>query len=353
MIFRWGKKSRNLLLTLILGLAGGACSSSSESQQETIEADQSQEATNEATDNESAAADQGADQAAGENGALANAQVNEAPAGEQGLASLIDDVSNANATGDASAQAEQPVADAGSAEQAPEQIAEAPVQNAEVSAPVATENAVSQVAAPEQAQAPLENSETSSAASQVSSMPGLPEMGTKLSYIVEKGDTLAKISEKVYGNAKMWKDLASLAGLSDPNKIYPGEVIYYQLSAETAAFASSYEALGRSSVQVAKGDTLAKISMKVYGTSSKWRAIWRENEQVQDPEVLTEGGVIYYVNYPKMSATNKTAPRAIKQNKVAIDNDNLELDSIFNKTVHVSKSTVSYVTSNPAANDKV
>ncbi|MEI8024827.1 MAG: LysM peptidoglycan-binding domain-containing protein [Pseudomonadota bacterium] len=346
MIFRWGKKSRSLLLTFILGLAGGACSSSSDSQQETIEADQSQEATNGASDNESAAADQGANQASGENGALANAQVNEAPAGEQGLASLIDDVSSANAAGDASAQAEQPVADAGAA-------AEAPAQSAEVSAPVATENAVSQVAAPEQAQAPVENAVAPSAAPQVSSMPGLPEMGTKLSYIVEKGDTLAKISEKVYGNAKMWKDLASLAGLSDPNKIYPGEVIYYQLSPETSAFASSYEALGRSSVQVVKGDTLAKISMKVYGTSSKWRAIWRENEQVQDPEALTEGGVIYYVNYPKMSATNKTIPSIIKQNKVASDNHDLELDSHHSNTVHASKSNVSYVTSHHAANDKV
>lgn len=337
MIFRWGKKSRSLLLTFILGLAGGACSSSSDTQQETIEADQSQEATNGAADNESAAADQGANQASGENGALANAQVNEAPAGDQGLASLIDDVGSANAAGDASAQAQQPVADAG----------------AEVSAPVATENAVSQVAAPEQAQAPVENAEASSAAPQVSSMPGLPEMGTKLSYIVEKGDTLAKISEKVYGNAKMWKDLASLAGLSDPNKIYPGEVIYYQLSPETSAFASSYEALGRSSIQVAKGDTLAKISMKVYGTSAKWRAIWRENEQVQDPEALTEGGVIYYVNYPKMSATNKTIPSIIKQNKVVSDNQDLELDSIDSNKVHASKSTVSFVTSNYEANDKV
>ncbi len=337
MIFKWGKKSRSLLLTFILGLAGGACSSSSETQQETIGADQSQEATNGAADN-SAAADQGANQASGEDGAKAKA--NEAPASDQGLASLIDDVSNANAAGNAGAQAEQPVAEA-------EAAAEAPAQSAEASAPVATENAVSQV------QAPVENAEASSAAPQAASMPGLPEMGAKLSYIVEKGDTLAKISEKVYGNAKMWKNLASLAGLSDPNKIYPGEVIYYQLSPETSAFASSYEALSRSSIQVAKGDTLAKISVKVYGTASKWRAIWRENEQVQDPEALTEGGVIYYVNYPKMSATNKMIPSTIKHQKVASSNDDLELDSFQSNTVHANKSTVSSVTSHHVANDKV
>ena len=268
MIFRWGKKSRSLLLTLILGLAGGACQSSSESQQETIEADQSQDG---ASENQDSATDEALNQAAGDDVAVYNVQVNEAS--DQGLASLIDDVSNANAypEEEASTQAEQPaLAEEPAVEEIP--LAETPVQNAEMAMPLTNETALAEVAAPQQTEATATGGE---AAPEFMSMPGLPEMGAKLAYIVEKGDTLAKISEKVYGNASKWKELASLAGISNPNKIYPGEVIYYQLSAETSAFASSYESLGRSAITVVKGDTLAKISAKVYGTSSKWRAIWR------------------------------------------------------------------------------
>jgi hypothetical protein len=352
MIFRWGKKSRSLLLTLILGLAGGACSSSSESQQETIEADESQQG---ASENQDSASEEALNQAAGDNVAVANAQVNEAS--EQGLASLIDDVSNANANAnaeqEASTQAEQPALAEEPAAEAP--VAEAPVQNAEMATPLTNETALSEVAAPQQTEAVAPSGE---AAPQVSSMPGLPELGAKLAYIVEKGDTLAKISEKVYGNASKWKELASLAGISNPNKIYPGEVIYYQLSAETSAFASSYESLGRSAITVVKGDTLAKISAKVYGTSSQWRAIWRENEQVQDPESLTEGGVIYYVNYPSLSATSSSNEESkgltnVSTQSEELDNEVFELDSIENHSVKVNKSSVSMKTGKVLANDEV
>jgi nucleoid-associated protein YgaU len=353
MIFRWGKKSRSLLLTLILGLAGGACSSSSESQQETIEADESQQG---ASENQDSASEEASNQAAGDNVAVANAQVNEAS--EQGLASLIDDVSNANAEQKASTQAEQPALAEEPAAEAPvaeAPVAEAPVQNAEMATPLTNETALSEVAAPQQTEAVAPSGE---AAPQVTSMPGLPELGAKLAYIVEKGDTLAKISEKVYGNASKWKELASLAGISNPNKIYPGEVIYYQLSAETSAFASSYESLGRSAITVVKGDTLAKISAKVYGTSSKWRAIWRENEQVQDPESLTEGGVIYYVNYPSLSATSSSKEESkgltnVSTQSEELDNEVFELDSIENHSVKVNKSSVSMKTGKVLANDEV
>lgn len=342
MIFRWGKKSRSLLLTLILGLAGGACSSSSESQQETIEADESQEGASEDQDS----AEEALNQAAGDNAVLANAQVNEAS--EQGLASLIDDVSNANAEQEDTTQAEEPLL-------AEEPAAEAPMQNAEMATPLTNETALSEVAAPEQTEAPAA---TEAAAPQMTSMPGLPEMGAKLAYIVEKGDTLAKISEKVYGNANMWKELASLAGISNPNKIYPGEVIYYQLSAESSNFAANYESLGRSAITVVKGDTLAKISAKVYGTSSKWRAIWRENEQVQDPESLTEGGVIYYVNYPSLSAKKSNLEASKDLTKVSVNSDELnnevfEWDFFENETEKGIHSAVSMKSSPVSVTDKV
>ena len=99
--------------------------------------------------------------------------------------------------------------------------------------------------------------------------------------------------------------MARLASISDPNKIFPGEVVYYQLTAETAAFANPYENLPRNSITVAEGDTLATVSKKVYGTSANWRAIWRQNDQVNNPEELTAGTVLYYVDQGSVAAASK------------------------------------------------
>jgi Uncharacterized protein containing LysM domain len=44
-------------------------------------------------------------------------------------------------------------------------------------------------------------------------------------YVVQKGDTLQKISEKVYGTIKKWKKIFDYNSdsLKNPNKIYPGQ----------------------------------------------------------------------------------------------------------------------------------
>ncbi len=44
-------------------------------------------------------------------------------------------------------------------------------------------------------------------------------------YTVQKGDTLQKISEKVYGSMKQWKKIFDFNSdaLKNPNKIYPGQ----------------------------------------------------------------------------------------------------------------------------------
>jgi len=44
---------------------------------------------------------------------------------------------------------------------------------------------------------------------------------------VEKGDTLSAISKRVYGDANKYQKIfeANKPMLSDPNKIYPGQVL--------------------------------------------------------------------------------------------------------------------------------
>lgn len=290
MIIRWGKKSRTLLLGLFLGLVAGACSTSSESQEEAVETvEQSQGDPEKAADESAANGEQA------ENAGQAEAQVNGASQNDQELSALIDGVSND--AGSNLAQQEAP-ADPAPAVEDPAPVANAPVEN---QAPVAE----APVAEAPQTAAPTENMAQAAApaAPVAMSAPALPEMGSKMAYIVEKGDTLGKISQKVFGSTGRWKELARVASISDPNKIFPGEVIYYQLTAETSAFASTYENLPRMTITVSQGDTLATVSKKVYGTSANWRAIWRENDQVNNPEELVPGTVIYYVNQGSLAAS--------------------------------------------------
>ena len=125
--------------------------------------------------------------------------------------------------------------------------------------------------------------------------PGLPEIGSKLAYIVQAKDTLGKISQKIYGKRGRYRDLATWSNIENPNKIYPGDVVYYQLTQESLGFAQAYENIQRSEVVVAEGDTLGSIASKVYGNGTHWKFLWRHNDGITDPDLLTVGMTVYYV----------------------------------------------------------
>ena len=50
---------------------------------------------------------------------------------------------------------------------------------------------------------------------------------TLQSYTVEKGDSLSKIAQKVYGKASLWRQIyeANKDHIKDPDLIYPGQVL--------------------------------------------------------------------------------------------------------------------------------
>lgn len=129
----------------------------------------------------------------------------------------------------------------------------------------------------------------------LSAGPGLPELGSKLSYMVVKNDTLGKISSKIFGTPARWRHLAKFSGLEDPNKIYPGDIIYYQLNEQSLAFATNYENLSKDELTVREGDTLGKLALRVYGNSKHWKYIWRQNGQITDPDDLVAGSKLVLV----------------------------------------------------------
>ncbi len=144
----------------------------------------------------------------------------------------------------------------------------------------------------------------------VSAGPGLPEIGSKMPYIVQAGETLGMIAAKIYGVQSKWRDISKLTGLVNPNRIYPGDLVYYQLTDEAVAFASSYENATRGEITVNAGDTLASVARQIYGTNAKWKELWRHNDQINNPDVLTAGQVVYYVAAGALASNDKVEKSA-------------------------------------------
>jgi nucleoid-associated protein YgaU len=180
--------------------------------------------------------------------------------------------------------------------------------------------------------------------------PGLPELGSKMSYMVQRGDTLGKIAARIYGDSNKWTEIANFTGLANPRLIYPGDVVYYQLTEQSMKFASTYESVKRSEVQIQQGDTLATIAGRVFGNSSLWKLIWRHNDMIDNPDRLTAGTTLFYVDPASMASNDskteqkfvkgKTKANSkvvtvskVKASKTVLEVANDSLDDLFSQTV--------------------
>ena len=131
----------------------------------------------------------------------------------------------------------------------------------------------------------------------------LPEMGSKMPYIIQAGDTLESVAGRIYGNPSKWVEIQELSSIQNPNNVHPGDVVYYQLTNDSMAFASSYEGLARSEVVVKSGDTLSGLAQELTGSYENWKSIWRQNDSIENPDQISVGQRIYYVNSSLLNAT--------------------------------------------------
>ncbi|MBP6217337.1 MAG: LysM peptidoglycan-binding domain-containing protein [Oligoflexales bacterium] len=177
---------------------------------------------------------------------------------------------------------------------------EIPAQNKEVSAQLAAPVQAAPVqaapaAVPVQAVTEEEGDVATDDAGYVAGMsgeaagPGLPEMGSKMSYVVRPGDTLSKIAKKIYNDMKKWRVIAEFSALANPNLIYPGDVLYYQLAQETVAFAQKNEDAISKTVTAKKGDNFETLAQKVYGDAGLSKILWRSNGHINDSASIEEG----------------------------------------------------------------
>lgn len=111
-------------------------------------------------------------------------------------------------------------------------------------------------------------------------------------YIVREDDTLMKISFLIFGDVYRWREIYrdNKSRIPDPNSLQEGTVL--------KVHASGYAEIDQNGepYYIKIGDTLVKISGKVYGTRSKWKRLWDNNRQlIHDPDKIYAGFYLYYV----------------------------------------------------------
>jgi len=311
MMFKW---RRHILVTAFAAMALAplaGCSSQQQQATDEVAAEDGQD-SGEADGQQASASTQGdpagGDETAATQQTAGNPTENGASGGENVVSNNAAPAAEGSANGDLQEIITEMNGD-GSAKTAENTTGAAPTNEAAAPDPAAV-NASNPGA--ETAEVPVTaGSEAAPAA--VPTVAGLPESGSKMSYVVEAGDTLAKIATKIYGEQKRWKDIAGLSGLDNPNHIYPGDLVYYSLDDASKSFAANYESIKRSQETVRDGDTLAAIAKRVYGNSNLWKHIWRQNDHIDNPDKLSAGMTVYYMDRGAI----KTALNKIKNTDFA------------------------------------
>lgn len=100
----------------------------------------------------------------------------------------------------------------------------------------------------------------------------------EINYVVKKGDTLSLIASK-YNTT--YQKLASYNNISNPNKIYPGQIIKIKQDVN----------INPTNYVVKKGDTLGSIASR-YKTS--WKKIYEKNKNIigKNPNKIKPGQVL-------------------------------------------------------------
>jgi nucleoid-associated protein YgaU len=143
---------------------------------------------------------------------------------------------------------------------------------------------------------------TASANMNTASNPSGDGAGDGESYSVQSGDTLMHIAYENYGDLTKWRDIYEMNKdkISNPNQLPKGIALKLNKNLMNKASTPSGEKL-----LIKSGDTLGKISARLYGTSSRWKELWNHNKTlIKNPNKIYAG---FYLFYENASAPAETA----------------------------------------------
>ena len=113
----------------------------------------------------------------------------------------------------------------------------------------------------------------------------------KEDYLVQEGDTLMLISFKIYGHHKRWREILGLnrSKIPDYNNLVAGTKLTFVPPENPPIIPEGTPYL------ILDGDTLSKISKKVYGTLHRWRDIYENNRShIDNPNLIFSGFTLWY-----------------------------------------------------------
>lgn len=125
-----------------------------------------------------------------------------------------------------------------------------------------------------------------------------PAAGT---YVIQPGDNFSRIAGKVYGNKNLYKVIVDANPNVDPARLKPGMTINVPARdklpaahAPTADTRNAVDLTGNTETtgtidatkqyKIAPGDTLHKISLRLYGKSNRWSSIYDLNKEKIGPD---------------------------------------------------------------------
>jgi len=109
-------------------------------------------------------------------------------------------------------------------------------------------------------------------------------------YTVQPGDSLWKIAKKFYGTGDAWQRIfdANKDIIKDPNKIYVGQKLTIYITEGSLISSAQGDVY-----IVQSGDSLWKISRKVYGEGRSWKKIYHANtDKITNPNRLYAGQIL-------------------------------------------------------------
>lgn len=118
-----------------------------------------------------------------------------------------------------------------------------------------------------------------------------PSYGSTETYTVKKGDTLMRVAFETTGDMLRWREIYEMnrGTIQNPHDVPPGTQI------SVPAGQRPFVTQNGEPYRIKRGDTLGRISNKVYGTSSKWKRLWNNNpELIKNPNQIYAGFTLYY-----------------------------------------------------------